>query len=167
MSDITVMPGVELQIEAGVKFEFAPHIGLLVLGRIEALGTLDSPIIFTSINNTQLENNQFNSMIKSNLMFTKLRKPKIVNTNNNHKPTTETYLSVGRITLSTETVRLIGGEQVDNTLIIFTSTLANHIIFNLILNFFFVNSQSRSFSVHSLFHSLKANRKIIIDLEAQ
>ncbi|CAH8434377.1 unnamed protein product [Schistosoma bovis] len=111
MSDITVMPGVELQIEAGVKFEFAPHIGLLVLGRIEALGTLDSPIIFTSINNTQLENNQFNSMIKSNLMFTKLRKPKIVNTNNNHKPTTETYLSVGRITLSTETVRLIGGEQ--------------------------------------------------------
>ncbi|XP_018647645.1 hypothetical protein Smp_124190 [Schistosoma mansoni] len=111
MSDITVMPGVELQIEAGVKFEFAPHIGLLVLGRIEARGTHDNPIIFTSINNSQLENNQFSSMIKSNLMFTKLRKPNIVNTNNNHRPTTETYSSIGRITLSTENVRLIGGEQ--------------------------------------------------------
>ncbi|CAH8431249.1 unnamed protein product [Schistosoma turkestanicum] len=114
-SDITVMPGVELHIEAGVKFEFAPHIGLLVLGRIEAIGTHENPIIFTSINHSQLNYNkhQSTSLTKSNLILTKFRKPNIVHTNNNHnnKPTMKTYQSVNRITLSSDSVRLIGGER--------------------------------------------------------
>lgn len=43
-SDLTVMPGVTLVIEAGATLEFLPSVGLLVLGRLEAIGTKDQLI---------------------------------------------------------------------------------------------------------------------------
>ncbi|KAH8855595.1 Protein bark beetle [Schistosoma japonicum] len=108
MSDITVMPGVELHIEPGVTLEFAPHTGLLVLGTIKARGTQDNPIFFTSLNSSLHGNNQFSSIIKSDFKSTRFKKPNIVNDN---KSTLKTPLSAGRITLSTENIRLIGGEE--------------------------------------------------------
>ncbi|VEL39585.1 unnamed protein product [Protopolystoma xenopodis] len=38
------MPGVELRLESGVRLEFAPNIGLLVLGRLIARGEVGAPI---------------------------------------------------------------------------------------------------------------------------
>lgn len=43
-SDLTVMPGVTLVVEAGATLEFLPSVGLLVLGRLEAIGTKDQRI---------------------------------------------------------------------------------------------------------------------------
>lgn len=43
-SDLTVMPGVTLVVEAGATLEFFPSVGLLVLGRLEAVGTKDRHI---------------------------------------------------------------------------------------------------------------------------
>lgn len=43
-SDLTVMPGVTLVVEAGATLEFYPSVGLLVLGRLEAVGTKDERI---------------------------------------------------------------------------------------------------------------------------
>ncbi|KAB7501563.1 Protein bark beetle [Armadillidium nasatum] len=37
-SDLTVMPGVILRIEPGVTLEFYPSVGILVLGKLEAIG---------------------------------------------------------------------------------------------------------------------------------
>ncbi|CAH8432917.1 unnamed protein product [Heterobilharzia americana] len=91
-SDITVMPRIELRIEAGVRLEFAPHVGILILGRIEARGTPNNPVIFTSLNNFQAENNHFASTMKSGVSSRKLKRPNINNP-------------------ITENVRLIGGTQ--------------------------------------------------------
>ena len=38
-SDLTVMPGVRLVVEAGATIEFFPSVGILVLGHLEARGT--------------------------------------------------------------------------------------------------------------------------------
>ncbi len=45
-SDITVLPNVTLTIEAGTELRFEPAIGLLVLGRLVALGNPTRPIKF-------------------------------------------------------------------------------------------------------------------------
>ncbi|PAA47530.1 hypothetical protein BOX15_Mlig027693g2 [Macrostomum lignano] len=42
--DITVMPGATLSIDAGVELQFYPNVGMLVLGRIDAMGSYNSPI---------------------------------------------------------------------------------------------------------------------------
>ncbi|CAH8825388.1 unnamed protein product [Trichobilharzia szidati] len=107
MSDITVMPDVTLRIEAGVRLEFAPHIGLLVLGRIEAHGTPNNPIIFTNLNSEQTDDNKFTSVKKSKYVSAKFRKPNVVKS----KQVMDNDIPLGRITLSTENIRLIGGIQ--------------------------------------------------------
>jgi hypothetical protein len=38
-SDLTVMPGVTLYIDAGVEMEFYPNVGILVLGNLKSAGT--------------------------------------------------------------------------------------------------------------------------------
>ncbi len=43
-SDLTVMPGAVLTIEPGVELEFYPNVGILVLGDLRAVGTLDKRI---------------------------------------------------------------------------------------------------------------------------
>lgn len=44
-SDITVMPGATLTIQAGVTMEFSPNVGILVLGNLIARGFIDDDII--------------------------------------------------------------------------------------------------------------------------
>ncbi|CAD7079360.1 unnamed protein product [Hermetia illucens] len=44
-SDITVMPGITLTIDNGVVMEFAPNVGILVLGTLKARGFKDGHII--------------------------------------------------------------------------------------------------------------------------
>lgn len=44
-SDITVMPGATLTINAGVQMEFIPNVGMLILGNLIARGFIDDDII--------------------------------------------------------------------------------------------------------------------------
>lgn len=44
-SDLTVMPKVTLRIEPGVVLEFLPSVGILVLGKLEAIGRRDKRIV--------------------------------------------------------------------------------------------------------------------------
>ncbi len=44
ISDVTVMPGVTLTIERGVEMEFWPDVGVLVLGHLQAAGSVDERI---------------------------------------------------------------------------------------------------------------------------
>ena len=48
-SDLTVMPGASLIIEAGVELEFYPNIGILVLGQLTATGYPNDRIRFSPI----------------------------------------------------------------------------------------------------------------------
>lgn len=50
LSDITVMPGVILTILPGTKLEFAPNVGILVLGSLVARGYTGGEITFKPIN---------------------------------------------------------------------------------------------------------------------
>lgn len=50
-SDITVMPDATLTIGPGVELEFAPNVGILVLGTLIARGTRDSEIVMRSVKN--------------------------------------------------------------------------------------------------------------------
>ncbi|XP_035780255.1 protein bark beetle-like isoform X1 [Anopheles albimanus] len=50
-SDITVMPGVTFSIYPGVVMEFAPNVGILVLGTLLARGTSDAEVIMKPIEN--------------------------------------------------------------------------------------------------------------------
>lgn len=54
LSDITVMPGVTLTILPGTILEFAPNIGILVLGSLVARGYTSGEIIFKPINKAML-----------------------------------------------------------------------------------------------------------------
>lgn len=49
-ADITVMPDVTLTITPGVVLEFAPRVGLLVLGRLVARGKRGEEIIMRPVN---------------------------------------------------------------------------------------------------------------------
>ncbi|XP_054261454.1 protein bark beetle-like isoform X2 [Macrosteles quadrilineatus] len=52
MSDVTVMPGVTLNIAPGVVIEFAPRVGLLVLGRLVARGRRGQEIVMRPLSQT-------------------------------------------------------------------------------------------------------------------
>lgn len=54
LSDITVMPSVTLTILPGTTLEFAPNIGILVLGSFVARGYTGGEIIFKPINKAVL-----------------------------------------------------------------------------------------------------------------
>ncbi|CAL4091082.1 unnamed protein product, partial [Meganyctiphanes norvegica] len=49
-SDLTVMPGIQLVIDPGVVLEFFPSVGLLVLGRMDAIGRKDQKIVMRPVN---------------------------------------------------------------------------------------------------------------------
>ncbi|XP_060532359.1 protein bark beetle isoform X2 [Cylas formicarius] len=48
-SDVTVMPNVTLTIHPGVVMEFAPNVGLLVLGTLNAVGYEGKPIVMRPV----------------------------------------------------------------------------------------------------------------------
>lgn len=52
-SDFTVMPGITLTIRPGVILEFYPSIGILVLGRLKALGMRGNHIIFRPVDTSE------------------------------------------------------------------------------------------------------------------
>ncbi|TMW54841.1 hypothetical protein DOY81_000074 [Sarcophaga bullata] len=54
-NDITVMPEATLTIQHGVKMEFEPNIGMLVLGSLTAIGYEESPIVMRPFKNATHE----------------------------------------------------------------------------------------------------------------
>ncbi|XP_047509687.1 protein bark beetle isoform X2 [Pieris napi] len=55
-SDITVMPDVTLTVNPGVILEFAPSVGILVMGTVNAIGHSHMPIIMRPITRHNTEN---------------------------------------------------------------------------------------------------------------
>lgn len=51
-SDLTIMPGATLHVEAGVELQFFPSIGILVLGALRAIGHETKPIRMLPFRNT-------------------------------------------------------------------------------------------------------------------
>jgi len=54
LTDITVMPGATLTILPGTTMEFAPNVGILVLGSLVARGYIGGEIIFKPISKVML-----------------------------------------------------------------------------------------------------------------
>lgn len=54
LSDITVMPSVTLTILSGTTLEFAPNVGILVLGSMIARGYTGGEITFKPINKVMM-----------------------------------------------------------------------------------------------------------------
>lgn len=57
-SDITVMPDAVLTILPGVVMEFAPNVGILVLGTLRAIGRAGAEIIMRPINDEHHTSNR-------------------------------------------------------------------------------------------------------------
>lgn len=51
-SDITIMPEAKLQIHPGVVMEFAPNVGILVLGTLEAIGVPGNEIVMRPLSSS-------------------------------------------------------------------------------------------------------------------
>ncbi|GAB6022030.1 hypothetical protein CHUAL_006179 [Chamberlinius hualienensis] len=58
-SDLTVMPGSTLHIEAGVELQFFPSIGILVLGSLRAIGRESMPIHMKPFNKYTYYNTRY------------------------------------------------------------------------------------------------------------
>ena len=54
-SDLTIMPGVTLTIEPGTELEFYPSVGILVLGTLEAQGTIDRSIVMRPVKKSDIK----------------------------------------------------------------------------------------------------------------
>ncbi|XP_040574739.1 protein bark beetle [Lepeophtheirus salmonis] len=54
-SDLTIMPEVTLTIDPGVQIEFYPSVGILVLGTLQARGSIDDKIIFKPARNNEVK----------------------------------------------------------------------------------------------------------------
>lgn len=61
-SDITVMPDVTLTIHPGVVLEFAPNVGILVMGNLKAIGQTSLPIVMRPIRGSG--NTEGNTIVK-------------------------------------------------------------------------------------------------------
>ncbi|KAL4715552.1 hypothetical protein ACJJTC_009178 [Scirpophaga incertulas] len=53
--DITIMPDVTLTINPGVIFEFAPNVGILVMGTLRAIGHSQAPILMRPISHANIK----------------------------------------------------------------------------------------------------------------
>lgn len=71
-SDLTVMPGVTLVVEAGATLEFFPSVGLLVLGRLEALGTKDQLITMRPVQPSRAVQHRASRHVKTSLEAVRL-----------------------------------------------------------------------------------------------
>ncbi|XP_069940275.1 protein bark beetle isoform X3 [Cherax quadricarinatus] len=71
-SDLTVMPGVTLVIEAGATLEFFPSIGMLILGRLEAVGRRNNHIIMRPIDTSSATHYRVGRQTKSSLESVRL-----------------------------------------------------------------------------------------------
>lgn len=67
-SDITVMPGATLTIHAATELEFAPNVGILVLGKLIARGYADGEIVMRVQRPKLAENRQIEKRSMENLV---------------------------------------------------------------------------------------------------
>ncbi|KAF5394086.1 hypothetical protein PHET_12258 [Paragonimus heterotremus] len=102
------MPGCELRIDAGVKLEFAPHIGLLVLGRLVARGFRSQPIRFGPIPVQSDLPNRPPPGKSNEVRQVKSEHPRVIGSEDATTPV------VGRVGLTSPFVRLLGGERVSH-----------------------------------------------------
>ncbi|KAK7076789.1 hypothetical protein SK128_004223, partial [Halocaridina rubra] len=66
-SDLTVMPGVKLVIEAGTTLEFFPSVGMLILGRLEAIGKREERIVMKPVDTSAATHYRIGRQTKSSL----------------------------------------------------------------------------------------------------
>ncbi|CAH8666046.1 unnamed protein product [Dicrocoelium dendriticum] len=99
-SDLTVLPGCELRIDAGVCLKFSPNVGLLVLGRLVAQGFKNRPIRFTTMHTPSDPLTEPARPLES-----QFQRDNVVGSRSKHDA------GRGRLGLSTDSVRLVGGEQ--------------------------------------------------------
>ncbi|XP_042229688.1 protein bark beetle-like isoform X4 [Homarus americanus] len=71
-SDLTVMPGVTLVIEAGATLEFFPSVGMLVLGRLEAVGVKHNRITMRPVDTSTATHYRVGRHTKSSLESVRL-----------------------------------------------------------------------------------------------
>ncbi|XP_050714917.1 protein bark beetle-like isoform X5 [Eriocheir sinensis] len=71
-ADLTVMPGVALVVEAGATLEFFPSVGLLVLGRLDAVGTKDKRIIMRPVDPNRAMQSRGRRHVKTTLEAVRL-----------------------------------------------------------------------------------------------
>lgn len=71
-SDLTVMPGVTLVIEPGATLEFFPSVGILVLGRLEAVGRRDNRITLRPVDTSKATHYRVGRQTKSTLESVRL-----------------------------------------------------------------------------------------------
>lgn len=72
-SDITIMPNIVLSINPGVVMEFAPNVGILVLGTLQARGTSDAEIIMKPIERKASELNRIERNIEQMAIHDSIR----------------------------------------------------------------------------------------------
>ncbi|XP_055710937.1 protein bark beetle [Phlebotomus papatasi] len=72
-SDITVMPGVTLSIGTGVEMEFAPNVGILVLGTLQAMGSSNGEIIMRPIARQTAELNRVERSLENLVVHDSIR----------------------------------------------------------------------------------------------
>uniref|UniRef100_A0A7G3AYY4 Putative scavenger receptor n=1 Tax=Lutzomyia longipalpis TaxID=7200 RepID=A0A7G3AYY4_LUTLO len=72
-SDITVMPGVTLSIGTGVEMEFAPNVGILVLGTLHAVGSSNGEIIMRPIARQTAELNRIERSLENLVVHDSIR----------------------------------------------------------------------------------------------
>uniref|UniRef100_A0A1B0DIV0 SRCR domain-containing protein n=1 Tax=Phlebotomus papatasi TaxID=29031 RepID=A0A1B0DIV0_PHLPP len=72
-SDITVMPGVTLSIGTGVEMEFAPNVGILVLGTLQAMGSSNGEIIMRPIARHTAELNRVERSLENLVVHDSIR----------------------------------------------------------------------------------------------
>ncbi|XP_055592413.1 protein bark beetle-like isoform X1 [Uranotaenia lowii] len=72
-ADITVMPGVTMNIFPGVVMEFAPNVGILVLGTLIARGTRDAEIVMRPFQSASEQMNRVERSLENMINYDSIR----------------------------------------------------------------------------------------------
>ncbi|XP_053697382.1 protein bark beetle [Sabethes cyaneus] len=72
-ADITIMPGVTMNIYPGVVMEFAPNVGILALGTLIARGTRDGEIVMKPIENALEQINRVERSMENMVNYDSIR----------------------------------------------------------------------------------------------
>ncbi|KAL9707408.1 hypothetical protein quinque_010926 [Culex quinquefasciatus] len=72
-ADITIMPGVTLNIFPGVVIEFTPNVGILALGTLVARGTRDGEIIMKPVENNSEQINRVERSLENMVNYDSIR----------------------------------------------------------------------------------------------
>ncbi|XP_058814213.1 protein bark beetle isoform X1 [Topomyia yanbarensis] len=72
-ADITIMPGVTMNIYPGVVMEFAPNVGILTLGTLIARGTRDGEIVLKPIKSASEQINRVERSLENMVNYDSIR----------------------------------------------------------------------------------------------